>query len=69
MALGPPGRWRNDQRMTTPSTARTRFTLLTSPPDLSGPEMTLTLAEWHRYRDVPDDVLIVQSHEPSPVAA
>jgi hypothetical protein len=31
--------------------------------------MTLTLAEWHRYRDVPDDVRIVQPHEPAPLAA
>jgi hypothetical protein len=55
--------------MTTASTTRTRFTLLTSPPDPSGVEMTLTLAEWHRYRDVPDDVLIVVPHEPAPLAA
>ena len=50
-------------------TTRTRFTLLTSPPDPAGIEMTLTMAEWHRYRDVPDDVLVVQRHEPAPLAA
>jgi hypothetical protein len=56
--------------MTTPTaTAPTRFTLRTSPPDVPDVETTLTLGEWHRFRDVPDDVLVVRSHEPDLVAA
>jgi len=69
MALGPWGQRRHDQVMTAGPTTRTRFTLLTSPPDPAAIEMTLTLAEWHRYRDVPDGVLVVQRHEPGPLAA
>jgi hypothetical protein len=55
--------------MTAAPTTRTRFTLLTSPPDPAGIEMTLTMAEWHRFRDGPDDVIVVQRHEPAPLAA
>lgn len=32
-------------------------------------EMTLTMQEWHRLRDVPDDVRIVVPHEAPLVAA
>jgi hypothetical protein len=55
--------------MTARPTTRTRFTLLTNPPDPAALEMTLTLAEWHRHRDRPDGVVVVQPHEPAPLAA
>ena len=37
--------------------------------DLQDLEMTLTRAEWHRYRDVVDDTWIVVPHQPQLLAA
>jgi hypothetical protein len=37
--------------------------------DLQDLEMTLTLAQWHRYRDAVDDTRIVVPHQPQLLAA
>jgi hypothetical protein len=37
--------------------------------DLQDLQMTLTLAEWHRYRDSVDDTWIVVPHQPPLPAA
>lgn len=48
----------------TPTLTNPRWSRAATSVDLEGPEMTLTLAEWHFYRDAADDACVVVPHEP-----
>jgi hypothetical protein len=51
--------------MTTTTTfQRPKFTLTAPLHDEPQAETTLTLGEWHRFRDPQDDVVVVVPHEP-----